>query len=524
MPLMSSPATPTAEPMGSSVSLRASTSMAANTSVGSANHGNPVASAATGGSMAKYAKIQPAIAIKPKPSVQVPVQKSTFNPRYDPLSSTSTLLNDEALGNINTLRKWVLPPRPRPGRKPTTAAASPAPVADKSLYKKKLKMLKREDPKASVPATPVAGPGAGTPSSSSSGASPGAIGIGLSPASRIGGSLPKLLLKGNSLALSSSSATRPSIFTSGTSFDAPGASGIPTTASGASSATIGPASISGSFTSSESAAKISYARDASDSSVRPLQPAQKQVSDLQSMYLARLKEQELIRNYIEVLTNQIKELKFVQSGVITFDALNSDGSNKPKLTLPQPSEQLDTINNVNDLDKFLAHLTTQSNVIHSVTKKFLGNSLNQESHLQLQIGYYLDLRAKSNSPTANPKFEGSKQPLALPAFPKSISSFTPSLLRPLKMNLFDAEDEVIDVDILNEGDSLLPTSGFSDRLKLEEAQLGGSDPDYLNLSGSPEQKVAQVPQKKFKKIGCGFCNNETPCVCFDADNIFGEPK
>ena len=45
---------------------------------------------------------------------------------------------------------------------------------------------------------------------------------------------------------------------------------------------------------------------------------------MQMSYLSKLKEQEVIRNYIEVLTNQIKELSFVQNGVITFDALKSN--------------------------------------------------------------------------------------------------------------------------------------------------------------------------------------------------------
>lgn len=501
---MSSPKNPASEPMGSSTSVRASTSMVANTSTGSTGHGAP--GAPGGGSMAKYAKIQPAIAIKPKPAVQVPVQKPAFNPRYDPHASTSNLLHDEAMGNINTLRKWVLPPRPRPGRKPTATVSSPAPaVAEKSFCKKKLKMLKRDDSNAAVAVSPVAGPGSGTPALSSSSASPGPIGIGLSTSSRIGGPLPKLLLQGESLAVRSP----PSIVTSGTSFAVSGVG-----ASAAKSSTLTP----------DSPAKLPYAKEGSDSATGLLLPAQEHVSDLQTMYLARLKEQELIRNYIEILTNQIKELKFVQSGVITFDALNSDGSSKPKSALLLPSEQLDTINNVNDLDKFLAHLTTQSNVIHSVTKKFLGNSQNNDSHLQLQIGYYLDLRAKNISSAATNKRNSSSQPMSLPAVSKTISSFTPSLLRPLKMNLFDAEDEVIDVDILNEGDSLLPHSGLTERLRLEESQLASSESDFVSYSSSPEQKVVQAPQMKPKKIGCGFCNSETPCVCFDADNIFGEPR
>lgn len=470
---MSSPATPTTDaPMAASTSLRTSTSMVNNVSGSSINQGPQ--------NITKYAKIQPAIAIKPKPGVQAPTQKPAFNPRYDPTAqSTANLLHDEALGNINTSRKWVLPPRPRPGRKPTATPAAPATpgTADKSLFKKKLKVQKRDDQPPTATLAALLAPGAGPPSfAAAQSVSPGPIGIGLAKLSRLVGSPTSQLIQS-------------------TSFEAL-------------------AQTNGAANFKENAEIVS----------RPLQPALKQVADLQLTYLAKLKEQELIRNYIEVLTNQIKELKFVQSGVITVDALNSDGANKPKLPNLLPSEQIDHINNVNDLDKFLAHMTTQSNVIHSVTKKFVGNSLNQESHLQLQIRYYLELRARNSKLGPGRSLDSPKQLLSLAATPQSRSSFTPSLLRPLKMNLFDAEDEVIDVDILNEGDSLLPNLGAADRLKFEVPSFNAADPDFLNLGASPEQKTAAIAPKKPKKIGCGFCNSETPCVCFDADNIFGEPK
>lgn len=473
MPLMSSPATPLDTPLAASTSLRTSTSMVNNAS-GSSIHQSPQAAT-------KYAKIQPAIAIKPKPNVQAPASKPAFNPRYDPTAlSTANLLHDEAQGNINTSRKWVLPPRPRPGRKPTSAAPVNTSVPpDKSLFKKKLKVQKRDDPLPSSSLALLMSPGAGSLSAASSqNASPGPIGLGLAKLLRIVGSPASQLLQaaekgqvGQTMAKNGISATN----TNTKELDA-----------------------------------------------RPLQPALKQVVDLQLTYLAKLKEQELIRNYIEVLTNQIKELKFVQSGIITVDALNSDNGSKPKLPHLLPSEQIDRINNVNDLDKFLAHMTTQSNVIHSVTKKFVGNSLNQELHLQLQIRYYLELRAKNSKVGSGRSLESHRQQQGATPSTQTRSLFTPSLLRPLKMNLFDAEDEVIDVDILNEGDSLLPASG-ADKLKFDVALLTAADLDFLNLGNSPEQKPAVVP-KKPKKIGCGFCNSETPCVCFDADNIFGEPK
>lgn len=284
-------------------------------------------------SLAKYAKIQPAVAIKPKPQAAL---KSTFNPRYNP-----PLLDEQ---NINTLRKWVLPPRPRPGRKPT------GPVLEERTTKKKLKGHEK------AVATPL----------------------------RRTESAPA--------------------------------------------------------------------------------PAPSDVLELQLAYLARLKEQELMRNYIEVLTDQIKELRFVQSGVITFDALNSGQA--PTAAASLPAEQLDHINNIRDLDAFLAHVTTQLNVIHSVTKRFDGG-------LQLQIRHYLELRAKHHRPAEPTQ---AAPPVA------AASSFTPSLLRPLQMNLF--EEEVIDVDVLDE------------------------------LPAEP----AEMPRRK----GCGFCSGDTPCLCFDAESVFGE--
>lgn len=478
---------PSAEtPMASSTSLRASTLMAVNSSLGSPPPGPPTP-------LTKYAKIQPAIAIKPKPLALAPSPKSAFNPRYDPAALSSSLLAEDVLGNINTLRRWVLPPRPRPGRRPTGVGGLSPPPPTKTT--KKLKVQKRDDTKlaraASSPAPSLV-----------LGASSGPIGVGLSTPRRLGLSASgQLLLKpfGNR----------------------PGYSGQTSTPSATPTAKL--------------AATTAAPRDPE---ARPLQTAPPQVSELQTMYLARLKEQQLIRNYIEVLTNQIKELRFVQSGVITVDALNGDAGDKPKLAPLPRSELLDHINNVNDLDKFLAHLTTQSNVIHSVTKRFVGTAHNHESHLQLQIRYYLELRANSAS-SGLPRALESPQQVPESAPTLVAASFTPSLLRPLKMNLFDSEDDVIDVDILNEGDSLLPTAdtlipnpdvllatgGLGERLKFD-ALLVAADTDFVTLSTSPEQKPAPAlaPAKKAKKAGCGFCTADTPCVCFDADSIFGEPK
>lgn len=409
-------------PMRTSTSLRASTSMAVHPSIGSGIAIQPT--------LAKYAKIQPAIAIKPKPTAAAPVKKSSFNPRYDPTTSTS-LLQEEA--NINTLRKWVLPPRPRPGRKPTAPPTTPVPEERKTTKKKKVQKLEKEDT-VSTTVTGIA----------------------------------------NGVAIT----TNPSV-------GATNASTVPSTKTNLASTAV----------------KDGETLIAS----RPLQPASQQVGELQASYLARLKEQELIRNYMEVLTNQIKELKFVQSGVITSDALNE--RSKPSVPILL-SEKLAHINNIHDLDTFLAHLTTQSNVIHLVTKKFVGDQ-SLGGRVQLQILHYLELRASHRGATNNDR------PFTLPRLAMtrnqpSSQSFTPSLLRPLKLNFFD-DDEVIDVDLINDGDSFLDQTGFLERLRFDEPNNG-----LLN----DEKPV----DKKMKKMGCGFCNADTPCVCFDADSIFGEPK
>ncbi|QFZ27214.1 hypothetical protein EJF18_30177 [Clavispora lusitaniae] len=516
----------TKTPMQQSSSLRASTSMAAHASVGSTSNSPPP-------SFAKYAKIQPAIAIKPKPSTPSPSVKTAFNPHYDPSSSSSaTLLHEEA---INTSRKWILPPRPRPGRKPSaqTAAADERKAACKK--KPKMSRLTKPDSGDSGNSAPLSAKMEGSASMNS---------------------------MSSAMSISSSSFSQ--------SDSKPSSSSMSTQSHGSSSVSVAPAI---------------------DTTSRPtLQPAPRQATDLRSTYLARLKEQELIRNYIEVLTNQIKELRFVQSGVITVDALDSSSRTSPKIAVPQTVEQLDQINNIHDLDRFVAHLTTQSNVIHSVTKKLTSGTGSQGPGLQSQIRYYLELRAKHRA-TGTPRAPPPRQAVAPPIAAAPKPGFTPSLLRPLKMNLFDSEDDVIDVDIINDGDSLLdretgraraPDEGLSeqfgdtstketlpfltkdkdgktlsrenlaafnrdnisslsrenllalgrdttsfsrdnfgpqgqdffatDRLKLEESAA----PDILGLAGEVRS------ERKSRKMVCGFCNTETPCLCFDADNIFGE--
>lgn len=256
----------------------------------------------------KYPNIKPAISIKPKPvpiAVSMPNKPITTN--FD-MNSKSTLKSDISL-NINTSKKWVLPPRPRPGRKPTANGEDSGNDVNASTT-------------ASINSKPIRTNGKKK------------VKIGHNEAIKIEDSDIRL----NEGADASKSTT-----TTSASLHLP----------------------------------------------KPVERSDpNQVADLKMDYLSQLKEQELIRNYIEVINNQINELKFVQNGVITFDALNSDNETRPQKmnqtntpiarSMTQPKspmsqyEQLEKINNMNDLNKFLAYLTRSSNIIHSATKKFIG--------------------------------------------------------------------------------------------------------------------------------------------------------
>ena len=85
----------------------------------------------------KYHKIQPAIAPKPMPASMS--QTSKFNPI--PTGKLSLLMNQLSFArpndssSLNTSRRWVLPPRPRPGRKPTHDSHGNITIDDKKISK-----------------------------------------------------------------------------------------------------------------------------------------------------------------------------------------------------------------------------------------------------------------------------------------------------------------------------------------------------------------------------------------------------
>ncbi|GEQ69225.1 hypothetical protein JCM33374_g2896 [Metschnikowia sp. JCM 33374] len=486
----------------------------------------------------KYAKIQPAIAIKPKPLAVAGSSspaaagqvKSTFNPRYSPGSSSSPSSlalppsarpTEEATANINTSKNWVLPPRPRPGRKPDER---------KSSSHKKVKLSKRGDTAASSLATEK------PPRSAHS--------VSSSPPPSSSPSTPRQSISSNPSSDALGESTRGI---------------IPKGKSGSVAAAV-PLTCTTPKTKRDALPLLSSKADVASGSAKSSVPPQR-VTELQKTYLAKLKEQELVQNYIDILTNQIKELKFVQSGVITFDALNTHSPAKNRVVSQPPSDQLDNINNVRDLDAFLAHLTTQSNVIHSVTKKFVGDSSKEGSHVQSQIKHYLDLKANhsgtrsqlaresdlpdptkisladqismvpdhdlinSTSPdtcvsiephSVSPNNSDAKEADGRLGGSKANSFFTSGFLRPLNMNLFEQEEGILNVDIINERDPFSSSVGSMEK-KRPDSVIDG---DIEGLNGAPEFK--QINVKGAKKIGCGFCSGENPCLCFDTDGVFGE--
>lgn len=467
----------------------------------------------------------PQIAIKPRPIAVAPKPVATgqpppFKSSFD-LTTRAPFTPDAPVSlNINTSKKWVLPPRPRPGRKPiaqphaptSSAASSPAASAPamspsvsvtsptggkdkpklKVSPKRKAKKCEVKPPQRAVSMHPLA-------------SSPGPAQLHAEPIKQ---SLSQDSLPNNAL-------------------DA--ASRLPSLAS---------------------------------------LKAKEEMVSLQKVYLARLKEQELIRNYIDVINNQIKELRFVQSGVITFDALNGEtksSATPPTLASPKysPHEQLEQINNMNDLNKFLAYLTKSTSVIHSVTKKFMGDS--QDQNIANQIAHYLEIRSKYKllktqelkslekikrekmkhlskgsvglkSSKAPPSSGAASSILLSPvnslnSTPAPSSShnevFTPSLLHTLPLDLFNPGDDFdfADTSALVPDDSMEQLNLHS--LVHEDVDLDFDDSDifkHIDTKVSPQlpspvskSPVAEPPDKEKKKFNCGFCTSGTPCLCLDAE-------
>lgn len=410
----------------------------------------------------KYPNIKPAISIKPKPvpiAVSMPNKPITTN--FD-MNSKSTLKSDISL-NINTSKKWILPPRPRPGRKPTANGED----SGNDFVNSALTT-------ASINSKPNRNNGKKK------------VKIGHNEAIKIEDSNVRL----------------------NEGADAPKSTNM-----------------------TNASLHISKPVERSDPN---------QVADLKMDYLSKLKEQELIRNYIEVINNQINELKFVQNGVITFDALNSDNETRPQKTnqtntptaksITQPKspmsqyEQLEKINNMNDLNKFLAYLTRSSNIIHSATKKFMGDNTS-DVNLNNQIQNYLDIRAtyklsRNQELKEIERAKHEKRPLKA-GNRRNIGTnnmFIPTLLKPLNQSI-ESQDE-IGVNIVEEDQNFVNQGDFLDKLiikdETEEDIVRSNEliQEYDEIEKSMVKK--SVSLKKQKSFTCGFCTNDS-CLCLDSE-------
>lgn len=286
----------------------------------------------------KYVKIQPAIA--PKPAA--PGQKAAFSPH--PLSQTKVFMMQRTTSDsnvspglsfqVNTSKKWVLPPRPRAGRRNHEELKEVTKAKD-ACKKKPRARPKREE-------------------------------IGVKAKNHD----PTSML------------SPANVLTSPTSL----ASDL-------------------SFPSCLAKAETNLPLARNDHSGRFNPPDSLETTQLKQAYLSKLKEQDMIYKYIDVISKQIKELRFVQNGVITRDTLHKCTASTDPVPVDQKEkegssavhDQLASINNLNDLNLFLSYLTTSSSVLRSAMKKDALLCGPQDGYnLDAQIQHYTDMRARTN--------------------------------------------------------------------------------------------------------------------------------
>lgn len=542
----------------------------------------------------KYLKIQPAIAIKPKPVPIAMLPKPTQSYSFDP---TPTLKTSIQL-NVNTSKKWVLPPRPRPGRKPTCLSISAedeqcvqSPLVEqpkKFSPKKKLKTTKYDEVSSESKAQII-----------------------------------------NQLQQQYPNAKRQHSHTTAAQSNSSPSHSIPSAmGSGKSNPTT--------------TANTSTSNGNPNINNKPSVNTDSSVKNLKLYYLSKIKEQELVKNYIEVINKQIKELRFVQNGVITFDALNTNDKKLPQyrsimqtstnsqhtltMSLPRqqqqqqqipstnqqpqqtPStsqqqqqqqqqssilglgtstsssnafltqyEQLERITNLNDLNKFLGYLTKSSSIIHSVTKNYSGS----DENLDIQIKNYLDGKKKDNGAGINThigvdKRVGSvsngshgklgnnvvgigrsKEPQSSTF--KASTIFTNQMgipLNPIEELNYDFSDDGINsmmdqpVTIAPDDEQLFTINELDDYILVDKSKPVNSDnnittPTVTSTSTSASStatitathpssssqrsilpQAEELTKQAFKKrsgkkskrfSSCGFCTNDTPCLCLDAE-------
>lgn len=224
-------------------------------------------------------------------------------------------------------------------------------------------------------------------------------------------------------------------------------------------------------------------------------------TELKMVYLKKLKEQEMIQHYIEIITNQINELSFAKNGIITFDALNFWDLKNNKKSVDLLEANLDNINNINDLNKILnTSLQPPPNLI-------------EENWLNSQINYYLDSRAKL-------KKKNQKVPSNQNCTTSNSTTIIPELLKPLPRSLDYLEfsdDLIIDSDF----DNLIMDSNnniIDDSVNLidDESDMLGLVKIY-DMKNFDDSQIVESNVKKRSKLNCGFCTNDTPCLCLGAD-------
>lgn len=401
----------------------------------------------------KYLKICPAIAPKP-------ILSNLPKISFDPTITKKKPVNDNLMTSLNTSKKWVLPPRPRPGRKPNNDELN-------MLKKKKVKKIDKKDP----------------------------------------------------------------ITTTNTNTNT-NTTALPTPTTTPTMAT----------------ATKSMLSNSTPSATTQKQPIDKSLNELKLNYLKKLKEQELIRNYIEIITNQINELSFVKNGIITFDALKTQdikmweknvkkmdtlkNSDKDKLEEVIHKNQLESINNINDLNKFLNYSINCSNLLNSVTKKSSNDSkdknFNHDTWLNNQINYYLDIRSKfkqDGRANSNAMLQNVNTNNRIDNSPIVV----PELLKPLTRSFdddyfdFSSNDDLIIED--QDFDNLILDANiepFGDSLNYmnDDSEINGLVKiyDLQNFDDNETNSPAtDISVKKKSKLNCGFCSNDTPCLCLDAE-------
>ncbi|KAG5417290.1 hypothetical protein I9W82_004923 [Candida metapsilosis] len=572
----------------------------------------------------KYAKIQPAIA--PKPSNSVPVT-TKFNPipssKFQ-LSMRPSLSQDAK--NLNTSKKWILPPRPRPGRKRTGSESDKVTKAPATVVRRKSKpktgpntaIHSNDNPEKSMMRTNSAMATAPT-TAIENGMDRSAAPTGLADSKDVAKSQePFLSTQSRAKALPLEKGASLTLLTKNTS-EVEGA----VTTKSSNEMKLDAEIKQVSKPRSQSPPAPTPAAAAAAAAPPPPPPPIKQedpeiqMTELKVSYLAKLKEQEIIRNYVEVLTNQIKELSFVQNGVITFDALKNTpkvNPNSQRITstlTKSKCDQLDSINNLNDLNKFLNYLSKSSDIIKSAKRQPTDNAAPPDN-LNQQIDNYVQLRNRFKMLSQENSKKGSKKKMnkhqadstenarhtasssSSAITPKNASPkspFTPDLLRPLNAsNLFndpnldmmemDLQTETIEAspstaEILADNDKLKTTSDsltmefesskfgvdgnadggeffhvdehdFLSKLVLDDGdgattpseepdlgevvihkQNGEKSSDANGSSSHDDEKEAEplkrdqvtndMIMKKKMKFNCGFCTNDTPCLCFDSD-------